>query len=366
MRVRAAALFAAPFLFVLAALAADAPKAPAAASPDQSKAEVRFKNVQAFKGYPADAVFPAMQFMSAALGVDCEYCHVDREPESDDKKEKKVARKMITMTLAINQNNFDGRVEVTCMSCHRGATDPVAVPIIAATEPAEEPAAPKPVALPAVKSVLDKYAQAVGGADALAKIKTRVQKGTITGFGPGPLPVDVLSEAPDKRVTIVSNPKGQNITAFDGQHGWLFNTGRPARDMSPSEGENARFDAMILFPSDFKRLFKELKVASLDTIDGKAAVKVLALNDGSPAVDIWFDAQSGLIVRVMRYAETPIGRNPTEISYADFRAADGVTIPFRWTVARPSGRFTVQLEESKQNAPVDAKSFVKPAQGPPS
>ncbi len=366
MRLSQAAVLATPFFFALASIAADAPKPPAAAGPDASKAEGRFKNIQALKGYPAEAVFPAMQFMSAALGVDCEYCHVDREPEKDDKKEKKIARKMIAMTLAINQNNFDGRLEVTCMSCHRGTTDPVAVPVIAAGEPKEEPASPKTADLPTASAVLDKYTQAVGGADALAKIMTRVQKGKITGSGPAPLPVDILTKAPDKRVTIVQNPKGENITAFDGQHGWMFSTGRPARDMSPVESEAARLDATVIFPSDFKRLFKELKVVSVETIDGKQAVKVVGTSEGKPPVELWFDVQSGLIVRLMRYAETPVGRNPTEIDYADYRDADGVKIPFRWTVARPSGSFTIQLDESKQNAPVDDKSFQKPAQGPPS
>jgi photosynthetic reaction center cytochrome c subunit len=371
MRLSSAAVIVTPFLFVLAAVAADTPKppppalpAPGAAAPaaaDPSKAEGRFKNIQALKGYPADAVFPAMQFISASLGVDCGYCHVDREPEKDDKKEKGIARKMITMTLAINHDNFDGHLEVTCMSCHRGATDPVSVPVIAAGEPKEEPAAEKPADLPTVSAVLDKYVQAVGGAEALAKITTRTQKGKIIGFSDNPLPVTVMTKAPDKRATIVQNPKGENITAFDGQHGWMFNTGRPARDMNPVESEAARLDAMVIFPSDFKSLFTDLKVVSFDTIDGKQAVKVRARSEGKPPVVFWFDAQSGLIVRMMRYAETPIGRNPTEIDYGDYRAESGVKIPFRWTVGRPSGSFTIQLEESKSNAPVDDKVFLKPA-----
>jgi outer membrane lipoprotein-sorting protein len=375
MRLRQAAGFVTPVLFVLAALAADAPKsptpaapAPAAAAPaaaDPSKAEGRFKNIQAFKGYPADSVLPAMQFMSASLGVDCGYCHVDHEPEKDDKKEKGVARKMIAMTLAINHDNFDGHLEVTCMSCHRGATNPVAVPVIAAGEPKEEPTAAKPAELPAASAVLDKYLQAVGGAEALAKITTRVQKGKIIGFGADPLPVDVMTKAPDKRKTIVQNPKGENITAYDGKAGWMFNTGRPARDMSPAESEAARLDAMVIFPSDFKSLFADLKVVGFDTIDGKQAVKVRAKSEGKPPAVLWFDEQSGLIVRLMRYAETPIGRNPTEIDYGDYRVASGVKIPFRWTVARPSGSFTIQLDESKENAPVDDKVFEKPAPPPP-
>ena len=39
-------------------------------------AEEQFKNIQALKGVPADLVFPSMQFITASLGVECEYCHV--------------------------------------------------------------------------------------------------------------------------------------------------------------------------------------------------------------------------------------------------------------------------------------------------
>jgi hypothetical protein len=93
-------------------------------------AEQQFKNIQALKGIPADQVIPSMQFIAASLGVECEYCHVHGANEKDDKKPKVTARKMIVMMMAINKDNFEGRREVTCFSCHHGAKDPVATPII--------------------------------------------------------------------------------------------------------------------------------------------------------------------------------------------------------------------------------------------
>jgi hypothetical protein len=55
---------------------------------------------------------------------------------------------------------------------------------------------------------------------------------------------------------------------------------------------------------------------------------------------------------------------PTQIDYADYKDADGVKIPYRWTLARPSGRFTIQVSELQQNVPVDDARFVKPAAPP--
>jgi len=78
-------------------------------------------------------------------------------------------------------------------------------------------------------------------------------------------------------------------------------------------------------------------------------------------VRLYFDQQSGLLIRMVRYAETPVGRNPTQIDYADYREAGGAKIPFRWTLSRTNGRFTIQIAEAKVNVPVDDARFAKPA-----
>lgn len=368
MDIRACAFVAVSLGFTAVASGAEAPtppQAPPAAAADPSKAEGRFKNIQVLKGQPADDVVPAMQFITASLGVDCDYCHVEHAPEKDDKKEKQTARKMMAMTMAINQANFEGHREVTCISCHRGATHPVTVPPIASADAKPEPPAPpKPADLPAAGSVLDKYVQALGGAEAMAKVAGHVQKGKLTGFGPDPVPVDVSSKSPDKRITTVHNQRGDNITAVNGAGGWLGNSGRPPRDMSAAESEAARLDAAMLFPTDVRTLFKEFEVVRTEAIDGRDTVKVRAKNEGKPPTEIWFDAQTGLAVRVLRYQETPLGRNPTQLDIADYRDVDGVKVPYRWTLARPNGRFTIQLDDSK-NAPVDDKAFEKTAPPPP-
>src|SRR6266700_3282029 len=94
------------------------------------KAEEQFKNIKVLKGMPADQLFPTMQFISASLGVECDFCHVQNAGEKDDKKPKETARKMMEMMFAINKDNFEEHREVTCNSCHRGSTDPVAIPAV--------------------------------------------------------------------------------------------------------------------------------------------------------------------------------------------------------------------------------------------
>ena len=105
---------------------------PADTSQDKPAEQV-YKNIQVLKGMPASRLHTVMKFISSSLGVRCDYCHVraDKGPwpmEKDDKKTKETAREMITMMKKINDDNFEGRQEVNCATCHNGSTKPVSYP----------------------------------------------------------------------------------------------------------------------------------------------------------------------------------------------------------------------------------------------
>ena len=326
-------------------------------------AEQKFKNIQVLKGIPADQLIPSMQFISASLGVECEYCHVQRAMDKDDKKPKLTARKMITMMTQINADSFKSEREVTCYTCHRGSVHPLGTPILSADNPAASPAPEEEsataAALPSAQAILDKYLAAVGGAAVLQKIKTRVQTGNIEVTGKK-YPIEIYSQAPDNRVSISHLPSGPSVTAFNGEAGWL-STPNGIRRMSSAEQQAARIDAELYFPLQLPRMYQEFEVSSGELINGKATYLVSAKGKGAPGLRLYFDQESGLLVRLIRFAETPLGRNPTEIDYADFRVADGVKLSYRWTLARPNGRFAIQIDAVKQNVPLDEGQFVTPS-----
>jgi hypothetical protein len=331
-------------------------------------AEEEFKNIQALKGIPAEQVIPAMQFIAASLGVECEYCHVAHANEKDDKKPKVTARKMINMMMAINRDNFEGRREVTCYSCHRESADPVSTPIITDEGPRLEgeegkKAEETKAALPAAEQLIDKYLAAIGGAEALQKITSRVQKGTLTAFGGQHFPAEVYSKAPDKRFSVMHLAGEESVTAFDGKQGWLSIPGR-VHMMSAAENAAARMDADLYFPVHLKTLYQKFRVDAGEKIDGHDTYLVVGHSEGQPPLRLYLDKESGLLLRLVRYAETPLGRNPTQIDYADYRDANGLKIPFRWTVARPGNRFTIQAEQVQQNVPVDDAKFAAPSPPP--
>jgi hypothetical protein len=344
----------------------------AGASPAPKKAEEVFKNIQVLKGIPADQVFPTMQFITASLGVECDFCHVRDAFEKDDKKPKATARKMMEMMFAINADNFDRHRAVTCYSCHRGSAKPVAIPAVMIEEPKQPMGEPhgaeadkkssdgKESTGPTADQLLDKYIQAVGGSSAVDKVSSRVMKGSIDVGGKS-VPIDIYAKDPEKRISLTHMPDGDSVTAFNGKEGWLGFPGRPLREMHGSDLDGAAIDADLHLATDLKHMFSKSQVEGTEKIDDHQTRVIVGERQDKTPIRLYFDEQSGLLVRLVRFGDTALGWLPTQIDYADYREVNGVKVPYRWTLARPSGRFTIQVSEMQQNVPVDDAKFAKPA-----
>ncbi len=352
-------------------------QSPATASKPKTTQEA-FKNIQVLKDLPPGQLIPAMQFITSSLGVECDFCHVRGAFDKDDKPTKKTARKMMQMMAALNQQNFDSRREVTCYSCHRGSSKPVSIPMIGETtalealeEFAPAPAAdsnpaPTPLAaLPNASDVLDKYVAAVGGAAAIEKVSSRVGTGKVT-FAAGPaLPVQISWKAPGKQIMTVHLPAGDSSTVWNGHAGWLSSPGAPVHETNEADFEGARLDADLQLPVNLKQLFGDIKVVDVEKVRDHDAVLLLASNPGQPGLELFFDAQSGLLLRQLRFSKSPLGLNPTRIDYDDYKDFDGVKVPLHMTVSRPRAKLDIQFDKVSQNVAVDDGLFEAPAPKPP-
>jgi len=341
----------------------------AGAPPATQTTEQVYKNIQVLKGVSADQLIPTMQFITASLGVQCDFCHLENAFEKDDKEPKQTARKMIQMMLTLNKENFQGQRKVTCYACHRGARKPLITPVVddenrSATETESHRQSPIDADLPTVDRVLEKYLRAVGGPEASPKVSTRIQHGTLT-VGGRTFPVDVLSEAPDGRLTIVHFADGDHVTTLSAEGGWLSTPGRPVHNMGTTELEDARLEAEVFFPMQLRTAFGQVKMLGRERIDGKEMVLGSGSRPNSPPVQLYFDTESGLLVRMVYYTETPLGMNPTQVDYADYREQDGVKTPFQWTVSRPNRRFTIRIDTMEQNVPIDKSRILRPLSGSP-
>jgi photosynthetic reaction center cytochrome c subunit len=341
-------------------------KAAKPANPKPKTAEEAFKNIQTLKGIPADELIPAMQFMTYSLGVECSYCHVENAFEKDDKKPKQTARKMMQMMATIDRENFDAKQMVTCYSCHHGSSSPAATPIIPEAGVHLMPEVPRegtsqaPPNVPPVDRIVAKYIDAVGGAPALAKIDTRELKGNIN-LGGRNVPVEIVGKLGNRQLTIVHAPNGDSITAYDGTVGWTSAPKRPIREIPEVEVASAQVENDLRLPVNLTHLFGELKSGTPEKIGDSEVYVISGINAGEVAAKFYFDQGSGLLLRILRYTRSPLGRNPTQVDYGDYRVQNGVKIPFQQTISRPNSRLTIQIDEAKFNMPVEDSRFVRPA-----
>ena len=341
-------------------------------------AEDVFKNIQVLKGVPADEFLGIMSMFSAALGESCETCHDGKDGWAsyalDTVPRKVMARRMVTMMTSINQANFGGRQAVTCFTCHRGTDRPRVTPSLADVyreappEGPDETVRPAPGA-PSADQVLDKYLQSIGGAALAASLRSFVAKGNSGGYGPegDKRPVEIFARAPDQRTTIIHTLDGDSTTTVSGPAGWIAAPHRPVPVLGLTGGEldGTRVDAQLSFPAQIKQTFGGWRAGAVTTINDRPAQVLQGTSPGGTLAMLYFDRESGLLVRLVRFAQSKVGRRPTQIDYADYRDVAGVKLPFRWTVTWLSGVDTFELTEIQPNVSIDAARFAKPAPAAP-
>jgi hypothetical protein len=221
---------------------------------------------------------------------------------------------------------------------------------------------------PSVDQILNKYIEALGGAQRVANLTSFAGKGTYAGYETAfqKVPVDVLAKAPDQRATIAHLLDGDSISTFDGHSGWLAAPETlkpmPLIELTGGDLDGAKVDAELSFPGQIKQALVDWRVGYPEMIDNKE-VQVLQgrLTQGGLPVKLYFDSVSGLLVRLVRYTNSLVGVNPTQIDYADYRDVSGVKLPYRWIVTWTDGRSTIELTELRANVPIDATKFAKPA-----
>jgi hypothetical protein len=353
--------------------------------PAEKTVEQVQKNIQVLKGLPQSQLIPVMNFMSISLGVKCTFCHVNKDGKwdfpSDEKPEKATAREMIKMVIGINKTNFKGVTEVSCYACHRGQNHPASVPPLSmlegphpaavsptpaappTTSPGASPTASPKEALPTAEQILAKYLEALGGTATIDKLKTRTMKGTWLTSNGMSLAYEVYQSGPDKLYSVLITPKqGTFERAFDGSAGWEKST----RGVRPIE------DTELYYLRRYPDLFKDIKLKEQfmrlggvrkDKLGDREVYVLRGATTDNRNERLYFDIQTGLLLRRISSYTTPIGVIPEQVDFEDYREVDGMKLPFTIRITSLDDHYssTRKFTEIKLNVPVDETKFKKPA-----
>jgi hypothetical protein len=342
------------------------------------KAREAFKNVttSTLKELSVDDFVASMGLISANLGLDCADCHpnagTDKADFVIDTPRKVTARRMVEMVEGINRTNFAGVQRVTCWTCHHGRITPATTISLDAWYDAPnielDDAVRQENGQPTADQVLDKYIQAVGGAPRLAGLTSVVATGNALGYGDlgGNAEFTMLAKAPNQRAILITYKDTQRPASswsFDGRTGWI-KTPRGLLgeyELIGSELDGARFEAQLSFPGQVKQALTNWRGAATRSIGDRDFVVVQGSGPRGFLATLYFDPQTGLLSRVVRYGPSPIGRMPTQVDYADYRDVGGIKFPFEFKFMWLDGRYTAKVSKIETNVAIDAAKFGKPS-----
>src|ERR1041384_5182917 len=369
---------------------------PAAAAPEQTIAqEGREKNVKLLGDLPVSQFIPVMNYFAVSLGRRCNFCHVNNNGQwdyaSDAKPEKNTAREMIKMVLDVNKNTFKGNVQVQCFTCHRGRNSPQSIitlplpvpsppqgggqgrpagtpagPAGAGTSGAQPQGSPTPRPTPTpAEEIINKYITAIGGQANVDKVQSRTSK-LAASYGRGnPINLDVYQAPPNKFYMRTTLEQGVFERGFDGQVGWEKSP-RGVRQLNSVEVWRMQNSINLFGNLNFKQ-YTRLRTVGRDKVGDRDAYVVLANRSDTDLERLFFDVETGLLLRRITYLRTMLAIIPEQFDFEDYRDVDGVKLPFTIRVSSIEAGNPVAtrtFSEMKLNTPVDETKFKMPAATP--
>jgi hypothetical protein len=216
--------------------------------------------------------------------------------------------------------------------------------------------------LPSADEILDKYFTAIGGLDAIDRIKSCLIKGTRATLAGGPLAYEASQSLPEKGYESFLTPDGPAERLLNGQRGWTEDSDGVKVLLGPQ-----LLDQKLSLPFFMIRRLKDqyssVRVSGRDRIDDHDVYVISAVRHDNKRERLYFEIENGLLRRRISYTDTIIGVIPEQIDFEDYREVEGLKVPFKIRTLFVDGRIPIvtrQLTEIKLNVPLDESKFDKP------
>ena len=215
---------------------------------------------------------------------------------------------------------------------------------------------------PSPDEIIERYINASGGKGTLERITSRISKGTfeITSLGVSG-PIEKVEKAPDNTLlTFVvpgMGPISQGLTSSDG---WVQN---PFGGVRHFRGEELAWNKRIYAfqrPVRLKFMYQQLYLTGIEKVRQRDTYVIEATPAMGLPDKLFFEVQTGLLVRIDTVAEGPKGKTPFQILLTDYREVDGIQYPFSESHVGPTHSLTIKYTEILHNTPLDDTRFLGP------
>ncbi|HEX7314435.1 MAG TPA: hypothetical protein VF297_10955 [Pyrinomonadaceae bacterium] len=215
--------------------------------------------------------------------------------------------------------------------------------------------------LPAAEMLFDNYLKALGGEAALDKFKSRVTRGSIEIAPMGVKGTfETSQKAPQKAVTTMNlTGLGTLQQGYDGAAGWSKDPFTGLRDLKGGELVTVQRAASIN-PGGWRKSYNSMKTTGRSKV-GEREVYVVEGTYASDTPDkLYFDAQTGLLLRMDSTVDSPQGRVVSETTFDDYKEVDGVKVAHSMRAVLGAATVITRVEEVKHDVALDDKAFAKP------
>ena len=337
----------------------------------------RRPGLEVLQSLPEAHLFPLMNLVAQSLGVSCDYCHVQVDPDlsrtpsniggwvwdSDEKPPKRRAREMMKMVVDLNASGFGGEAKVTCWTCHRGATDPSRLPPLPPSAPGGSGRAPSPTPLPSADGVWEAYVSAVGRVDPAAPGTGMSIRGWDERSEGRYGRFEITVAGPDRyRITLTG--AGSEVTqGLYGDVAWSATSSGVQSLSSPADIARMRRIAMRYQP--VKERPPDSRVVGIERLEDHDAYVLQGRLDSVTVRTSYFDVVTGLLRREITTAETLLLPLQEQVDYDDYRDVGGLRLPFKVRISdgAPYSTTTRTILEIRRDVPVDDTLFRPPRAG---
>ena len=174
--------------------------------------------------------------------------------------------------------------------------------------------------------------------------------------------IETFQKAPDKYLAIINTPQGVIYQGFNGTIAWT-KTPSGQREMNSAELLRIKLQADLYKDLKLNERYSKMSVIGKETIGDHEAYVVEALSLDNKIENLFFDIQSGLLLRRTVFTETKLGLDPEQTDYENYREVDGAWLPFIVRVSYLDDNHygtTRKLTDVKQNVALDDARFEMP------
>jgi hypothetical protein len=219
---------------------------------------------------------------------------------------------------------------------------------------------------PSADDILNKYVAAIGGQSAIDKIKTRVMTGSVTTANGLNGTYEMEQSAPDKAHESFITQRGSMERTVNGTTGWEKNQ-QGVRELSGQQLSDLKLSLQLFRNLRLKEQYTRFRGPRKDKIGDRDVFFMEGTTADNRRERLYFDAESGLLLRRITYTTTMIGTIPEQTDFEDYRDVEGVKLPFliRVSALDPGNPIiTRKFDEIKLNVALDDTKFNQPAASP--